>query len=123
MSFTNGLQQFAKKVPVNQRAVFTSTAAQMYGSVRNGSALTGAPQMPVAPGRFPRAGKLRDDVTLTFPDADHAILYTTSPYAEDVEFNPKGHTFNEGGPHGWALTAAAFERIVETTAQRIAGAS
>jgi hypothetical protein len=121
MSFTAGLQQFAAKVPVKQRAVFTSTVAQLYGSIKDGSALTGAPSMPVAPGRFPRAGKLRDDVTVSFTDEDHAVIYTTSPYALDVEDNPKGHTFNEGGPHGWKMTVAAFERIVDTTAQRIAG--
>jgi hypothetical protein len=121
MTFANGLQQFAAKVPVKQRAVFTSTVAQMYGSIRDGSALTGAPQMPVAPRNFPRAGSLRASVTVSFADDDHAVIYTTSPYALDVEDNAKGHTFNEGGPHGWKLTEAAFPRIVETTAARIAG--
>lgn len=123
MTFANGLHQFAAKVPVNQRAVFTSTVAQLYGSIRDGSALTGAPQMPVAPSKFPRAGSLRASVTVSFSDDDHAVIYTTSPYAEDVEFNAKGHTFHDGGPHGWSLSAAAFPRIVETTAHRIAGAS
>lgn len=123
MTFSNALQQFAKKVPVKQRAVFTSTAAQMWSSIKDGSALTGAPSMPVAPRNFPRAGSLKESVTIAFPNEDTAIIYTTSPYAEDVENNAKGHTFNEGGPHGWKITEAAFDRIVETTAQRIAGAS
>lgn len=122
MTFSDQLRQFAKKVPENQRAVFTSTAAQMHGSIKNGSALTGAPPMPKAPNQFPRAGKLREDVTLTYPDADTAIIYTTSPYAIDVEDNAKGHSFVDGAPHGWALTVAAFDRIVETTAQRVANA-
>lgn len=123
MSFAGGLQQFAKKVVVNQRAVFTSTAAQMHGSIKNGSALTGAPPMPKAPSQFPRSGSLREGITISFPNEDTALIYTTSPYAEDVENNPKGHTFVDGGPNGWKLTEAAFHRIVETTAQRIAGAS
>lgn len=123
MTFANGLQQFAAKVPVKQRAVFTSTVAQMYGSIQNGSALTGAPATPKAIAKYPRAGKLRADVTVSFADPDHAAIYTTSPYAIDVEDNVKGHTFTDGGPHGWKLTIAAFERIVDTTAARIAGAS
>jgi hypothetical protein len=123
MSFTNGLQQFAAKVPVKQRAVFTSVAAQMHKGIQLGDAISGAPATPKAPKQYPRAGKLREDVTLTFPDDDTAIIYTTSPYAEDVEFNAKGHSFVDGGPHGWGLVAAAFPRYVETTAARIAGAS
>lgn len=121
-TFGDQLSQFAVSVPVKQRAVFTSTAAQMWGSIKNGSALTGAPAMPKAPNQFPRAGKLREDVTLSFPDEDTALIYTTSPYADDVENNAKGHSFVDGGPHGWKLTQAAFPRIVETTAVRIAGA-
>jgi hypothetical protein len=123
MSLTNGLQQFAKAFPVKQRAVFTSTAAQMWSSIKNGSALTGAPAMPKAIPKYPRAGALREGITLTFPDEDTAIIYTTSLYALDVEDNAKGHTFTDGGPNGWKLTEAAFPRIVETTARRIAGAS
>lgn len=121
--FGGQLHQFAVNVPVKQRAVATSVAAQMHKEIKLGGGVSGAPAMPKAPSNFPRAGKLRDDVTLTYPDEDTAIIYTTSPYAEDVEFNAKGHSFVDGGPHGWSLVAAAFPRFVETTAQRIAGAS
>jgi hypothetical protein len=123
MSFTGGLQQFARSVPTRADAVFVGTAVAMRDGIKFGSAVSRAPSMPVAPGRFPRAGKLRADVTLTFPDPQTALLYTTSPYALDVEDNVKGHTFNEGGPHGWKLTVAAFPRQVELVAQRIAGAA
>lgn len=122
-SFGDQLTQFAQKVPVKQRAVFTSVAAQMWRGIKLGDAISGAPATPKAPSQYPRAGKLREDVTLSFPDEDHAIIYTTSLYATDVEFNPKGHSFVDGGPHGWTLVAAAFPRYVETTAQRIAGAT
>lgn len=122
MTFTGSIQQFAANVPKRERAVFTSVAAQLWSSVKLGSALTGAPPMPKAPRQFPRSGSLREGITLSFPDPDTALIYTTSPYAEDVENNAKGHTFVDGGPHGWALSIAAFPRVVESTAQRIAGA-
>jgi hypothetical protein len=119
-TFSRAVKEFTKAALQKESAVFVSTAAQIRGSIRDGSALTGAPEMPVAPSKFPRAGSLRESVTLAFPDANTAIIYTTSPYAEDVEDNAKGHTFNRGGPHGWKLTAAAAPKIVETTAERIA---
>lgn len=121
-TFSRAVAEFAKSIPVKEGAIFVSTAAQIRASIRDGSALTGAPQAPVAPSNFPRAGSYRDSITLTFPDANTALIYTTSKYAIDVEDNAKGHTFNTGGPHGWALTRAAFEKIVETTAKRQAGA-
>lgn len=120
--FARAVAEFAKGAMQKESAVFVSTVAQMRASIRDGSALTGAPQMPVAPSRFPRAGSLRESVTVTYPDANTAIIYTTSPYAIDVEDNAKGHTFNEGGPHGWKLTHAAFGKIVDTTTERIARA-
>ena len=120
--FARAVKEFAKGAMDKEHAVFISTAAQIRASVRDGSALTGAPQMPVAPNDFPRAGALRDSITLAFPDANTAVIYTTKPYAEDVEDNAKGHTFNVGGPHGWKLTHAAFGKIVETTAVRQARA-
>jgi hypothetical protein len=121
-TFARAVAEFAKGAMDKEHAVFISTAAQIHGSVKDGSALTGAPQMPVAPSRFKRAGSLRKGITLSFPDANTALIYTASKYAPDVEDNAKGHTFNEGGPHGWKLTRAAFDRIVETTAERQARA-
>lgn len=116
--FARAVAEFAKAALLKEQTVFVSTAAQIRGSIRDGSALTGAPQMPVAPSRYDRAGALRESITLAFPDANTAIIYTTKPYAEDVEDNAKGHTFNVGGPHGWKLTRAAFDKIVETTVER-----
>lgn len=121
-TFTGGLQAFAKKTVANQRAVFTSTVAQMQASIKYGSALTGAPAMPVSLPKYPKSGSLRDSVTTSFSDADHALIYTTKWFAPRVEDNTDNHTFVSGGPGGWKLTIAAFERIVDTTAVRIAGA-
>jgi hypothetical protein len=123
MSFGADLTRFAEKTARREQAVFTTVAVELRESVKFGSPLTGAPSMPVAPSNFPRAGSLRDSVTLVFPDPNTALLYTASPYARDVEDNPKGHEFHEGGPHGWKMTVAAFERVVDTTAKRIVGYS
>lgn len=123
MSFADEVRRFAEKAERNERAVFTAAAVEIRESIKFGSAVTGAPAMPVAPTVFPRSGALRNSVTLTFPDPDTAIIYTDSPYAVDVEENTKGHTFAEGGPHGWKLTVAAFDRIVDTATKRIAGYS
>lgn len=121
MSFARDLQRFAEKTPKKSTAVFVGSVVELRDSIKFGAALTGAPAMPVAPGQFKRAGALRDSVTVSYPDANTAVIYTTSPYAQDVEDNAKGHTFATGGPHGWKLSAAAFPRVVESVAKRQAG--
>jgi hypothetical protein len=121
MTFASDLRQFAKKAEARSTAVFHASVAELRDSVVKGSAVTGAPALPIAPTAFPRAGALRESVTVSYPDPNTAHIYTTSPYAIDVEENPKGHSFNEGGPHGWALTAAAGVRVIETATKRIAG--
>lgn len=121
MSFADQLQRFAKKAEKNEQATFVGTVVELRDSIKNGSELTGAPAMPVAPGQFARSGALRDSVTVSYSDPNNAVIYTTSPYAEDVENNAKGHQFNVGGPHGWKLTAAAAPRVVEAVAKRQAG--
>jgi hypothetical protein len=121
MTFASDLARFAKKTEQAATAVFVATAVELRESIKFGSALTGAPAMPVAPNDFPRAGALRDSITLTFPDPNTALIYTTKPYAVDVEDNARGHTFNSGGPHGWKLTVAAFPRVLETVAKRQSG--
>jgi hypothetical protein len=118
MTFASSLEQFASKTTERKQAVFVGTVVELRESIKFGSALTGAPAMPVAPGQFKRAGALRDSVTVSYPDPNAAVIYTTSPYALDVEDNAKGHQFNSGGPHGWKLTAAAFPHVVDTVATR-----
>lgn len=120
-TFADGLQRFAAKVGDRSDAILVATGVELQRSVKFGSEITGAPEMPVAPNDFPRAGALRDSITLTFPDKQTALIYTTKLYATDVEDNPKGHTFNNGGPHGWKMTIAAFERVVDDVTRRITG--
>lgn len=121
MTFASQLARFAQKVETRSTAVFVGTVVELRDSIKFGSSMTGAPAMPVAPGEFLRSGALRDSVTVNYPDPNTALIYTTSPYAIDVETNVKGHTFHSGGPHGWGLTIAAAPRVVQTVAKRIAG--
>jgi hypothetical protein len=121
MTFTDQLQKFAAKTEKKSQAVFVSSAVELQKSIKFGSAVTGAPPMPVALEKYFRAGALRDSIMLTFPDANTALIYTTKWYAPNVEDNAEGHHFSSGAPHGWALTIAGFERVVDTTAKRIAG--
>jgi hypothetical protein len=120
--FAKAVAEFAKGAMLKEHAVFVNAAAQIRGSIQYGSAVTGAPPIPVAESRWDAAGALRDSITLTFPDATTALIYTTKWYAPDVEENPRGVQFTSGGPHGWALTAAASVRIVEDNAKRLGGA-
>lgn len=122
-NFTDGIRHFAQNARTNQRAIFEATNAELLGSIKFGSARTGAPALPVALPQYPKSGSLRDSVTLSYSDPDHAVISTTKWFAPDVEDNPQGHQFVNGNAHGWKLTVAAFTHIVEANAKRIAGAS
>lgn len=121
MNFADQLKRFATTTEKKTAAVFVGTVVELRDSIKFGSALTGAPAMPVAPGRFFRSGRLRDSVTVNYPNATTAVIYTTSVYAVDVEDNPQGIQFASGGPHGWKLTIAGFGRVVDAVAKRQAG--
>lgn len=121
MTFAVQLDQFAAKTDRTLTAVSDGTVVDLRDSIKFGSAVTGAPAMPVAPTRFDRAGALRDSITVSYPDPNTALIYTTKLYAVDVEDNPKGNTFTSGGAHGWKLTIAGFGRVVDTVAKRQAG--
>jgi hypothetical protein len=121
MSFASDLAQFAAKTEQRARAVHQGAALMVQESIVEGSAVTGAPPLPIAHGNFQYAGFLRNSVTLTYPDADTAIIATPAYFAKDVEDNPRGVRYEEGGAHGWKLTIAAFGRIVGVVARRIAG--
>lgn len=119
--FARAAAEFAKGAMLKEHAVFVNTATQVRSSIQYGSALTGAPPIPVAESRWDAAGALRESITLTFPDANTALIYTTKWYAPDVEENPRGVRFASGGPHGWKMTAASFAKIVDADAKRLGG--
>lgn len=119
--FASALAGFKRTVETRHTAVFVGSVVVLRDSVKYGSAETGAPAMPVAPSEFPRAGALRDSVIAIYPTPHTALIYTDKVYAPDVEDNAKGHTFHNGGPHGWKQTIAAGVRVIENVTKRIAG--
>jgi hypothetical protein len=121
MGFSDSLQRFAAKTEQRARAVHQATAVAVKQSWVEGSPITGAPPLPIATGNAPTVGQLRRGVKLTYPDPDTALIYTTVPYAAEVEDNPRGVTFTEGGAHGFKQTVAGFPRIVEAVTTRIVG--
>jgi hypothetical protein len=122
MSFADAVKNFAGKAERLTNGAFVSTAVELQKSIKFGSALTGAPPMPVAAPRWEMAGALRDSVKLEFPDPQTALIYTTKWYAPNVEDNTEGHTYTSGAPHGWKLTIASFVRVVAAVVARQQGA-
>lgn len=121
-TFAGGIQLFAKKAERNINAVFVTSVTEMRESIKFGSPVTGAPALPVSLPKYPKSGSLRDSVVATYLNPNTAIIYTTIWFAPLVEDDTQGNTFTNGGPHGWKRTIAAFERIVDRNAARLAGA-
>lgn len=119
--FTDGIKHFAQTAQKNRRQIFEASVAELRDSIKFGSAVTGAPAMPVSVPKYPKSGSLRDSVVDAYSDPDHAVIYTTKWFAPLVEDDAQGHTFTNGAPHGWKLTIAAFARVVEANAKRLGG--
>lgn len=119
--FASALQRFAATAESNARAIHQSVAVEAKRSWVEGSPLTGAPALPIATSNAPTVGKLRRGVRITYPDANTALVVTDVGYAPEVEDNPRGVHFTEGGPHGLKLTVAGFSHLLETVARRITG--
>jgi hypothetical protein len=120
-AFASALHRFATQTKADEHAIHQSVAVEVKRSWVEGSPITGAPPLPIATSNAPTVGKLRRGVTLSYPDANTALIYTTVPYAAEIEENPRGVHFTEGGPHGFALTVAGFPRLLETVTRRVTG--
>lgn len=112
--FGSQLRYWHAKVEKAELGVFVNAASAVKDSIVSGSPITGAPMLPV------ETGNLRNGVQLEFDAPDSALIYTNVEYAEYVEDNVRGVTFRVGGPHGWKLTRAGFQRIVDDEAQKVA---
>lgn len=121
MNFSNQVRNFAKQTERDIIAVHTSTVVELKKSWVEGSPLTGAPPLPMATEQSATQGKLRRGVRVDYKGPHTALIFTTVPYAEEVENNLRGVKFSQGGPHGWKLTVAGAGRVVEHVARRIAG--
>lgn len=113
--FGNQLRYWHAKARGVEQAIFVNTASAMKDSIVEGSPVTGAPQLPVD------TGNLRAGVQLEFDAPDSALIYTNVEYAEHVEDNVRGVTFRVGGPHGWKLSRAGFQRVVDDETRKAAG--
>lgn len=121
MAFENDLNRFIGKVATQSRAHFVGVVAAMESSIKNGSALTGAPGQPVVTGNLIRGWQV------VFENPLSAVIGTNVPYASVIEFNtrgaripagpPKGSTV--GGAHSVALTIAALDKIVASEAEKL----
>jgi hypothetical protein len=121
MSFAEQLQRFAATTERNATAIHENVVVEVKRSWVEGSPITGAPPLPIATGNAPTVGKLRRGVRVNYTDPNTALIYTTVEYAEEVENNPRGVHFEQGGAHGFKLTVAGFPRIVEAVAKRTLG--
>lgn len=99
--------------------VFANSATAAHESIVNGSVVTGAPPLPVDPNPDAKAGELKDSVELVFSSPTSARISTPVKYAPNVEDNLRGVSFRSGGPHGWKLTIAGFDRIVAVEAAKL----
>lgn len=119
--FAAALAGFKATVETRTTAIHQGSVLAVKESWVAGSPVTGAPALPIATSNVPTRGQLRRGVRITYTDPNTALVYTTVPYAPEVEENPRGVHFTEGGAHGFALTVAAFPRLVETVTKRITG--
>lgn len=113
--FGSQLRYWHAKAEKLEQSIFVNAASAMKDSIVLGSPVTGAPALPV------ETGNLRAGVQLEFDAPDSALIYTNVQYAEHVEDNVRGNRFRVGGPHGWKLTRAGFQRVVDSEAQKAAG--
>ncbi len=114
MSFAGDINRFTLKVETKSQAVFVGSATAFKNGWVEGSAITGAPALPVD------TGNLRNGVQLEFPSATEALVSTNVEYAPYVEENVRNVTFHNGGPHGLALMIAGFSRVVDAVAAELA---
>lgn len=121
MGFADELRRFAATTERNAMAVHQEVVVAVKSSWVNGSAETGAPVLPIASGDGPTIGRLRRGVRVAYPDPNTALVYTTVPYAGEVEENLRGVHFHSGGPHGFKLTVAGFPRLLDSATKRILG--
>jgi hypothetical protein len=113
--FGSQLRYWHAKAEKLEQAIFVNSASALKDSIVNGSPVTGAPQLPV------ETGNLRAGVQLEFDAPDSALIYTNVEYAEHVEDNVNGVKFRVGGPHGWKLARAGFQRVVDDETTKAAG--
>lgn len=136
MSFRDDLNAFAEKIERQAKEVHVRATGEVYGSVINGSPLSGAPGQPVD------LGNLRDSWQELHPEALLSEVSTNTEYAQAIEegqqpphareqasatgvqqllITPGPMTLRSevGGFHSVKLTRAAWPKIVEHAVQEV----
>lgn len=113
MGFRDQVRRFPVYAKTTNNAVHVRASELFFDSVVNGSPVTGAPPLPVA------TGKLKGGVTLKHSGPTTAVISTSVPYSLAVEENVRGMKLTNGGPHGWALSRAGFDRLVAQAAAEV----
>lgn len=114
MSFADQLRNFAAKTKEDMGLIRSGVDAEMFTSVVDGSAITGAPGQPV------HDGELRDSWKQEVSDTE-TVTSTDVPYARAVEENIGNKVYKSGGPHSAALTVAGFPQIVAAVVSEVTG--
>ena len=115
--WVNGINAVILKLDHADRALVPALGAAVHNSVVHGSPITSAPGQVVAD---EDGGNLRDSWQLEFPDADHAMTYTKTVYAqsnEDGVARPGGGPYIQrsaiGGRWNVELTRLHWQRLVD----------
>lgn len=136
MSFSDDLRRFSAKNPAKLQAVFDGVCEATFGSIVEGSPITGAPGQPVSTGFLKGSWQRMREAPLRERQA------TNVAYARVIEdnlrssFDPAGvlpvrKPVTEGGTrfvkstvgghHSAKLTVAGFQRIVDAVTREVAG--
>ena len=119
MTAIKGLARYRKKVEGMRTDLLPTVGQLMFTSIRDGSAITGAPGQPVF------EGTLRDSAVLEVSDT-RAAVYLTAPQARANEDGvraggkPYVQHSSVGGRHSIKLTRAGFQKIVDVAAIMVA---
>jgi hypothetical protein len=107
MSFADQLEAHLRNIERRKKALFVNVVSHVEGSIKRGSAVTGAPGQPVD------TANLLNSWQTEFPQRWIAETTTNCVYAQPVEDNERGVTFKNHGAHSVKLTRVAWPVLVE----------
>lgn len=120
MSFAGDIGAWRQKVDRRMRDVFVASTVEVEQSVKEGSAVTGAPGQPV------QTGHLKNSYTPAFEGPLTWAVTTNVEYAEPIEEGVGPHgpltlRSEVGGFHSLKLTRAGWPRIVDHAVRQVVG--
>lgn len=112
-TFSDATKAASLRLQADTQEVFVGVSVAFKNGWVEGSAVTGAPALPV------RTGNLRAGVQLEFVSTAESLIATNVGYAPHVEENVRGVEFRNGGPHGLALMIAGFPQLTAAEVARL----